>query len=204
MITLKAVYSDGVVDINIPQSWHDVTFEQYCQLLELDSQEDLFFEDRLNGRIKIFTGLTDEDVSSLTITCIEHIAVMLSFSFDFNELNNHMKIPEKYSNFDIGDCTWEQLLKCQIVMNPIYTKHATIDELTEDEQNVLSGKILMDIYQKGDLILEALIGEQIKGKPITYSYGLIGFFLPKYYNFWMSSNLLMMKVKTNIQTSRNN
>lgn len=191
MVEMIFKYSTGDEVVNVPTEWNDITFKQYVELLKLENEPDLLFEDRIKNRFKAFLGVTTENFALLKITTVEAITSLLLFSFDFAKLNEFYKVPEEFKNFDVGDQEWQKLIECQIAMKPIYVSYPITPEMSAEEKEEVGIKILMEMYEVGDIFVKAFTGKDIKNEKLTDVYWMPAFFLTKYYNFFLSSEMMM-------------
>lgn len=191
MIQLELQYNTGTEIVNVPTSWADITFSQYVELLKVEKESDLLFEDRLANRFKIFLGIDKENFKSLKAFAIEQISTMLMFSFNFEELNEYYIVPEEFKNFDVGDQEWQKLIECQIAMKPIYVSYPITPEMSAEEKEEIGIKILMEMYEIGHIFVKAFTGKDISNEKLTDVYWMPAFFLTKYYNFFLSSGMMM-------------
>lgn len=190
MVEMILKYSTGDEVVNVPTEWSDITFKQYVELLKLENEPDQLFEDRIKNRFKAFLGVSPENFALLKITTVEAITSLLLFSFDFVKLNEFYKVPKEYEGFDVGEQEWQKLIECQIYMKNVYAKYPLNDEMTNEEKEDISAKILLEMYMIGDVFVKAFIGKDIKEEKLTEVYWMPGFFLTRYFNFFQSSPMM--------------
>lgn len=202
MVQLELKYSTGTEIVNVPTKWDDVTFEKYAELLKLENEPDQIFEDRIKNRFQVFLGIDSDNYMRLQASAVDSISTLLMFSFDFEELNKYYNVPAEMEGFDVGEQEWQKLIECQIYMKPIYAKYPVNDEMTLEEKEAISAKILLEMYIIGDKFVKALTGKDISKEKLTDVYWMPAFFLAKCYNFFQNSQMMrvMMGVSSQIYT----
>jgi len=156
MIQFEATYESGnIVTMQLPQSWSEVTWDQYIDLINYDTGS-------LEKRIAILLGIEESDVMLFSTENIFYLIQAVSFTFDLEELVKHNKTPEQYKDWYIGHQAWFKLEQCK------------------QELSKLDGK---DVMNAGKEIVKIYTSEDIGNKPVTEVLGLVSFFLSRYITF---------------------
>ena len=156
MIRYNAYKESGeVLAVDIPTQWDEVNWSLYLQLINED-------DGTIEKRISILTGIELNQVLNLSIEEIINLIPVISFTFDFADLEKAKAVPEKYKHWYIGHQSWAKLEEAKQILAKLEGK---------DPLNAAAD--IVRIYD----------GTDIKDKPVTEVLGLAAFFLRSYINF---------------------
>lgn len=156
MISFIAKTQSGKeMQVNVPSTWHDVTFDTYVQLINFDNGT-------IEKRISILLGWDEQDVLSLPIKDMIDLIPAISFTFDVDELKKYTTPPDEYKNWYIGHQAWSKLEQCKQIL----TK--------------LDGK---DIMNAGVDVVKIYTDKDISKMPVTEALPMASFFLTSCINF---------------------
>ena len=156
MIKYNAYKDSGeVVAIDIPTQWAEVKWSLYLRLINED-------DGTIERRVSILTGIELNQVLNLNVEDVVNLIPIISFTFDFTDLEEAKKTPEKYKDWYIGHQSWAKLEEAKQVLAKLEGK---------DPLNAAAD--IVRIYD----------GTDINDKPVTEVLGLAAFFLRSYINF---------------------
>lgn len=146
--------------VKVPNSWADISFLKYVELLNNDNGD-------ATKIVSILTGIDIETILKLNANDFAQIANVCFFVYDKQPLLDNAKIPKKYENWLIGDQSWGKFEEA---------KQAIISCGETDSFNAASE--LVRIYD----------GRDISSENILDVIGIASFFLSNYMTFMNDLN----------------
>lgn len=156
MVKFNLTSEDNVItSVSVPESWNEVTFKQYVELVNYD-------KGTIESRIAILLGLSENEVNNLQSSDVFMIVPIISFTFDTKDIIECNVVPDEYKDYYIGHQSWKKL------------------EEAKQAINALDGK---DAVNAASKIIKIYTDQDIDDKPVTEVLGLVNFFLISYINF---------------------
>lgn len=156
MVKFNLTSADNTLtSVSVPDSWDEVTFKQYVDLVNYD-------KGTIESRISILLGISEDYINVLPSEDVLMIVPIISFTFNTEELEKSNVVPDDYKDFYIGHESWKKL------------------EEAKQAINALDGKDAVNAAAK---IIKIYTDQDIEDKPVTEVLGLVNFFLSSYINF---------------------
>lgn len=156
MVKFNLTSADNTLtSVSVPDSWDEVTFKKYVDLVNYD-------KGTIESRISILLGISEDYINVLPSEDVLMIVPIISFTFNTEELEKSNVVPDDYKDFYIGHESWKKL------------------EEAKQAINALDGKDAVNAAAK---IIKIYTDQDIEDKPVTEVLGLVNFFLSSYINF---------------------
>ena len=177
MFEFKAQFIEGDRVVRLPESWSELTFDQYVNLVNNDDKEWL-------TRLIVLTGI--EDIGKLPVHAIELFTSIISFLADVKPLNDANVVPEKYQDFKYSssvEFTWHQEVLIEFKK---WSDHYEVDKAeTPEQKDILMRKVqmssaakLVEVCTRFRTTDERVIpGMKINNDPVLEVIGMVNFFL---------------------------
>lgn len=174
----QAKFNTGIEEISIPSSWHEVTYSQYCELINNDG--DWF------RRISILSGLKEDDVKRFSTDLFTIMLSRASFLNNIDELLNSLFIPKEYENFNVGATDIGDFISAQQELERVDNElKSRIPEPTEQQllnNRAYAGVKITRLFTQKRYDGYSVPGLNISNEPVTKVLGLVNFFLLKLEN----------------------
>lgn len=162
MFKFTANFIDEDKEISLPESWEDVTYTQYIDLVNRDDKKWI-------TRLSILTGLEVDIIGQLPTHVVDMFINIISFMADQSDLEKANVIPKEYEAFNYSSVEYAH--HCRIMDE--------IKKYNEQGLNILNAAPVIVEYctgkrkdsEKFDL------GLDIRQRPVTEVVGLANFFL---------------------------
>jgi hypothetical protein len=179
MFKLNANFIDGTKEVILPESWNELTFSRYVDLVNNDDKE-------WKTRLSVLTGIEKDDLGKLPVHAIDLLISVIGFIADLKPLNDANVAPEKYKDFKYStsvEFTWHEEVLKELQK---WTKFYKGDEAdTPEKRDILLRKVQMSsaaklvevCTRKRTSDSRVLPGWNIKDEPVLNVIGMVSFFL---------------------------
>jgi hypothetical protein len=179
MLEFILKYNTGDEICKVPQSWNDVTFKQYVELINRDEEgEDVRHQWLI--RLSILTGLKEETILELPQTVVESMINCIMFTIDSSAIID-LPVPEEFKHWEYESITMGDGWAIDKILD-INFKELKEDLGRDPEEDELrihrincASKIVEQLTRKK--IGDKMIGRKIDDEPVTEVLGLVNFFL---------------------------
>lgn len=178
MYTFNATFIDEEREIKLPESWSELTFSQYLDLVNGDDKDWV-------TRLSILTGIDKESIVQLPGEAVESLIHVISFLADKEPLVKANVIPDEWAGFKYSKVEYSH--HCAIM--------AEVKRCTDAQLNELNFAPVLVEYCTGERVSkkEFKKGIDIRNKPVTEVLGLANFFLTASIHSWINTNSYQRK-----------
>lgn len=181
MLTFTLIYDNEEKEVFLPQTWSDVTFEQYVRLVNEDNYDEKGNIDILN-RIHIFTGIPIEALERCKQELILTMFNCISFMADQDEIIN-CKVPADLANWEYEGISYGTGIAIDKILDNNYKalvedigREPTPEEVQKHRIN--AGASIVEVLTRKK-VGDNLVGRNILKEPVTEVLGMVNFFLTR-------------------------